>query len=121
MRRKKTPEAKKSPYAFVPTEPDVLLKDGDVIEIGSISLKVIHTPGHTLGGVTLYADGVAFSGDTLFYRSVGRTDFDGGDFAKLSSSVKRLYTLPSDTVVYPGHGCSTVISDEMTKNPYVRL
>ncbi len=110
-----------APYDFVPYQADVLLEDGDIIEIGNIKLEVIHTPGHTRGGVTLYADGVAFSGDTLFYRSIGRTDFAGGSFDELSLSVKRLYTLPQNTVVYPGHGCHTTISDEMIKNPYVRL
>ena len=110
-----------APYKFEPCVVDGLLSDGDIIEVGNIKLEVIHTPGHTVGGVTLYTDGVAFSGDTLFYRSVGRTDFAGGSFDELSLSVKRLYTLPKKTVVYPGHGCHTFICDEIIKNPYVRL
>ena len=110
-----------APYKFVPVKPDVLLKDGDVIRFGSVSLRVIHTPGHTPGGISLYSDGVLFSGDTLFFRSVGRTDFPGGSFETLKQSVRKLYKLPDNTVVYTGHGCRTSLSEEKFENPYVRV
>ena len=110
-----------APYHFVPVKPDVLLKDKDVISFGNVKLKTIHTPGHTLGGISLYSDGVLFSGDTLFYRSVGRTDFYGGDFKTLKRSVMRLYELPDNTVVYAGHGCTTTLAEEKFENPYVRV
>ena len=110
-----------APYRFVPVKPDVLLKDGDVISFGDVKLKTIHTPGHTFGGISLYSDGVLFSGDTLFYRSVGRTDFYGGDFKTLKKSVMKLYELPDNTVVYTGHGCTTTLAEEKFENPYVRV
>ena len=103
--------------------PDIKLKDGDVLKIGGGSLRVIATPGHTKGGVCFYdADGTAlFSGDTLFYESIGRTDFPGGDFATLEASVRnKLYTLPEDTMVYPGHSRLTTIEHERRNNPYIR-
>ena len=103
--------------------PDVLLKDGDVLKIGGGGLRVIATPGHTKGGVCFYNadEGVLFSGDTLFYESVGRTDFPGGDFGMLEASVRRkLYTLPEDTMVYPGHMRLTTIEHERKNNPYIK-
>lgn len=84
--------------------------------------KVIRTPGHTLGGVCYYIpeEKQLFSGDTLFYRSVGRTDLPGGSDVTLTASIReRLYTLPGDVTVYPGHGCSTNIADEKKLNPYI--
>ena len=98
-----------------------LHNDGDVFTIGDVKLKVIHTPGHTNGGVCLYSDGILCSGDTLFKRSIGRTDFIYGDFGLLEKSIKKLYDLPEDTVVYPGHGDSTTILEEKTENPFVRV
>ena len=84
--------------------------------------KVIHTPGHTPGGICYYIpeEKWLFSGDTLFYRSVGRTDLPGGSDVTLTASIReRLYTLPGDVTVYPGHGCSTNIADEKKLNPYI--
>lgn len=98
-----------------------LHNDKDVFCIGNIKLQVLHTPGHTNGGVCVYSDGVLFSGDTLFQRSIGRTDFIYGDFGVLEKSIKKLYELPDDTVVYPGHGDCTTISEEKTGNPFVRV
>ena len=103
--------------------PNVLLKDGDILNVGGVSIKVVATPGHTKGGVCFYLeeDGVLFSGDTLFYESIGRTDFPGGNFGTLESSVQnKLYTLPAETMVYPGHSRLTTIEHERKNNPYIK-
>jgi len=104
------------------TEPaDVVLQEPDVIEQAGVKLVVIHTPGHTPGGICLYSekDGVAFVGDTLFAGSIGRTDFPGGNMSQLLSSVReKLFTLPEDTKAYPGHGPATTIAQEKAHNPF---
>lgn len=82
---------------------DVRLSDEDKIQVGEITFKVIHTPGHTPGGICLYADGNLFTGDTLFVGDSGRTDLPGGDRPTLGASIRRLMELPEDTVVWPGH------------------
>ena len=90
--------------AEAPAPADILVSDGSLITVGNVSLQAIHTPGHTPGGMCLYSDGMVFTGDTLFVGSVGRTDFPGGSYAELERSIRtKLYTLPGDTVVYPGH------------------
>lgn len=98
-----------------------LLKDGDVIRFGESFLKVIHTPGHTAGGICLYdGDKVLFSGDTLFAGSVGRSDFPGGDHYQLIESVvKALAEVQDETVVYPGHGPETGMGYERKTNPFL--
>lgn len=94
-------------------QPDLTLKEGDSVEIGEIKLKVIHTPGHTPGGICLLGDGFLFSGDTLFRGSMGRTDLPGGSLDELIRSIKtKLFTLPDETLVYPGHGEMTSIGEE---------
>jgi len=94
---------------------------GDVIEMGKQRLAVIHTPGHTPGSVCFEVDGLLFAGDTLFRRSIGRTDLPGGDGKQLQRSIKeRLYTRDPDTLVIPGHGPTTKIGDEAKANPFVR-
>lgn len=99
---------------------DRLLKDGDVIEIGGIVFRVIHTPGHTPGGICLLAGEVLFSGDTIFEGSIGRTDFPGGSHEQLIESIRsRLLILPDDTLVYPGHGPESTIGIERARNPWV--
>lgn len=103
--------------------PDVLLNDGDTISFGGTSFKVILTPGHTKGGVCFYneQDGVLFSGDTLFRESVGRSDLPGGDATEIEHSIRnKLYTLPPETTVYPGHSRKTTIAHEMSANPHVK-
>ena len=112
-------KAKPSPPA------DILVKDGDFIQIGKVALKVLHTPGHSPGGMSLYVDGMVFTGDTLFVGAVGRTDFPGSSWEIMEASIRnKLYTLPGDTIVYPGHNYgsspSSTIEHERRHNPFVR-
>ena len=98
------------------------MNDGDIINIGEISLKVFATPGHTAGGVVLYneAEGYLLTGDTIFQGRVGRTDLPGGDYDMLMESIKtKILTLPSSTQIYPGHGPSTSIAFESMNNPFI--
>ncbi len=102
-------------------EPDRLLQDKDTVRFGNITLTVIHTPGHSRGGIALYTPGHLFAGDTLFAGSIGRTDLPGGDYDTLIASIKqKLLVLPDDTVVYTGHGPETTIADEKRMNPFLR-
>jgi glyoxylase-like metal-dependent hydrolase (beta-lactamase superfamily II) len=103
-----------------PPEPDGLMADGDDVEVEGLKLKVIHTPGHTPGSLSLYTEGMLFCGDTLFRGSIGRTDLPGGDYGQeMSSIVDRLLELPDDTVVLPGHMQETKIGIERQTNPFV--
>ncbi len=102
---------------------DLHVKDNDDIVIGDCKIKVIHTPGHSRGGICLYADGNLFTGDTMFVGAIGRTDLPGGDYNQYISSIKnKLLTLPDDTVVWPGHDYgmspSSTIGREKMTNPY---
>ncbi len=100
---------------------DIYLNDGDEISFGTITLKVIHTPGHTKGGISLYTKGHLFAGDTLFAGSIGRTDLGGGDYDTLIASIKeRLLILDPETIVYTGHGPETTIGNEKRMNPFLR-
>lgn len=104
-------------------EVDVELKDGDEIAVGESSLKVIHVPGHTEGGIVLYdkADELLFSGDTLFRNSIGRTDLPGGSQPAIVRSIRdKIYRLPDDVKVFPGHGEPTTIGYEKRHNMMVR-
>ena len=94
-----------SMFRAEPSPPaDIVVKDNDLITVGDLSLKVLHTPGHSPGGMCLYVDGIVFTGDTLFVGAVGRTDFEGGSWETLVSSIHRkLFSLPDTTVVLPGH------------------
>ncbi len=112
-------KAKPSPPA------DLLVKEGDLIQVGKITLRVLHTPGHTPGGMSLYGEGMVFTGDTLFVGSVGRTDFPGSSWEAMEASIKKkLYTLPGETLVYPGHHYGTTrsstIAFERQHNPFVQ-
>lgn len=106
---------------FYPCYADVTVNEGDVLQVGSILLKVIATPGHTLGGVVLYCESekIAFTGDTLFRGSVGRTDLYGGSYAQLMTSITKIKNLPPDTALMCGHGDSTTVQFEMEHNPYL--
>lgn len=99
------------------------LNDGDIIRFGNHEMKVIHTPGHSPGSTVLYIadEDVAFSGDTLFMMSIGRTDLEGGSFSDIQKSLLRMIKeLPDNTKVFPGHGPQTSIAKEKLHNPYIR-
>lgn len=103
-------------------EPEIgaSLEEGDEITFGGVSGKVLHTPGHTRGGISLLFDRAVFVGDTLFAGSVGRTDFYGGDHSTLIRSIQtKLLNLPDDTIVYSGHGPATTIGEEKRSNPFL--
>ena len=104
-------------------KPDVLVRDGEVLTFGDIKLKVIATPGHTAGGCCFYSeeDGVLFSGDTLFFESVGRTDFETSNAGDMKRSLAKLFELPDETKVYPGHGDFTTIGHEKEYNPFAGI
>lgn len=98
---------------------DVLVSDGDVIKTDEFTVKIIHTPGHTVGGVSFDINGDVFCGDTIFKGTAGRTDFPGGKHSELLASISRLGEIFSDdTVLYPGHGEATTIGDERQYNPF---
>lgn len=100
---------------------DVLLEEGDDIAFGNERLQVIHTPGHSLGGISLVGDGVVFCGDTLFSMGVGRVDLPGGSWETLMNTIKtRLFTMPDDTVAHTGHGPETTIGREKQFNTWFR-
>ena len=104
-----------------PPAPDRLLKGGDSIDVGDLHFLVIHTPGHTLGGICFLGEGVVFTGDTLFNYGIGRFDLPGGNGSQLMSSIHtKLMILPDDTVVCPGHGPDTTIGTERRANPFLR-
>lgn len=106
----------------VAPQADLYFKDGDKFQVGELEIKVIHTPGHTKGGVCFLIANILISGDTLFAESIGRTDLPGGDYQILLNSIKeKLFTLPGNTVVYPGHGPETTIEDEKVGNPFVGI
>jgi len=120
--------------AKCPVSPaDMLLRDGDVVQFGFVNTLVLNTPGHTVGGLCFYCTDTTpcensiitkpalFSGDTLFHKDIGRCDFPGGSYATIKQSIRRkLYTLPDETIVYPGHGRSTSIAYEKQHNNYIR-
>ncbi len=110
-------QAKASPPA------DITVKDGDTITVGNVELKVLHTPGHSPGGISLYMPGYVITGDTLFVESVGRTDLPGASWDVMYSSIKeKLLTLPDDTIVLPGHNYgrtpTSTIGNEKRNNPF---
>ncbi|MEQ8222762.1 MAG: MBL fold metallo-hydrolase [Candidatus Eremiobacterota bacterium] len=100
---------------------DRLLEDGEEIKMGNYTIKVIHTPGHSPGGVSYYAGDKVFAGDLLFAGSIGRTDLPGGNYETLIDSVKtKIFSLPGSTSVYPGHGPGTTVKEEIDTNPFFK-
>jgi len=108
-------DAKKSPQA------DILLKEGDTVALEDIKFVVIETPGHTIGSICLYnkENAVLFSGDTLFFESIGRYDLPTGNFDSLINSINKILTLDKSTTVYTGHGPQTTIKHEKINNPFI--
>jgi hydroxyacylglutathione hydrolase len=109
------------PYdaSALPFPPDGSLQEGSPIQVGTYSLSVLHTPGHSPGGVCLLASGAVFTGDTLFAGSVGRTDFSGGSHENLVAGVRqKIFPLGDDLRIYPGHGPASTIGDERRANPF---
>ena len=99
---------------------DKLLREGDIVSAGKFQFKVIETPGHTLGSISLYGHGVVFTGDALFLGSVGRTDLHGSSHETLLESIQqKLLVLPEETIVYSGHGPDTTIGQERDFNPFL--
>lgn len=99
---------------------DIFVEDNDTIELGTISIKVLHTPGHTQGGVCYLAENKLFSGDTIFREAVGRCDLEGGNFDQIVESIEnKIFTLPTDTIIYPGHGNTTTVGWEKEHNRFL--
>ncbi len=99
--------------------PDTLLSDGDIVESGSLKIHIIHTPGHSPGGVCLSTGDFLITGDTLFAGSVGRTDLPGGDHDQLLESVRsKIFTLENNPEIYPGHGPKSSVDFERQNNPF---
>lgn len=99
---------------------DIFVDDGDIIKFGKNEIKVIHTPGHTQGGVCYFVEKMLFSGDTIFKEAVGRCDLEGGDFDQIVESIEsKIFTLPKDTIIYPGHGPSSTVGWEIENNRFL--
>lgn len=107
-------------YSFVPPEGTIFYKEGDEVKVGNLTFRVMETPGHTPGGVTLICGDALFTGDTLFAGSCGRTDLPGGDPMEMLASLRRLGRLEGDYTVYPGHMDSTTLAREKQHNPFIR-
>ncbi len=107
---------------FNPCFADKTIKNGDELSVGGLNIKVIGAPGHSLGGVVYYfpEENVMFTGDTLFKRSIGRTDLYGGDYSVLLKTLGKFKDYPAETVIYSGHGEKTTIDYELKYNPYIR-
>ena len=98
----------------------VCLHDGDSVKFGQVTLKVLHTPGHSRGSIVLFGEKEAFSGDTLFAGSIGRTDFPDSSDCDMRLSLEKLLHLPDTFVIYPGHGPATTIGEEKRVNPFLQ-
>lgn len=99
---------------------DVELNDGDIITLGDLDLEIIHTPGHTKGGICVKVENIMITGDTLFNKSIGRTDFPGGSFEEIIKSIKeKIFKYDDDTIIYPGHNSPSTIKSEKMSNPFV--
>lgn len=102
-------------------EASLLVGENDIIRLGETEIRIIGTPGHTSGGITFYADNIAFTGDTLFRLSVGVTNYKTGNWETMVRTIQtKIYALPDDTIVYPGHGPATTIGFEKKNNPFVK-
>jgi hydroxyacylglutathione hydrolase len=107
-------------YFGPPMHADILLQEGDSIEVADLHFQVINTPGHTYGGICLYGHGMVFTGDTLFHHSIGSSGIGTGTRAQLLNSIiDKIMVLPPETVIYPGHGGWTTVEDERKNNPFI--
>jgi len=107
-------------FPFVSPAASRLLKDGDTVKLGTLEMKIIHTPGHTPGSISVALDDVVFTGDTLFAGGVGRTDFEyGSEDALIKSIREKLMPLADDIIIYPGHGPESTIGQERDSNPFI--
>lgn len=107
-------------FESIQLSPDKILKDGDEFYLGNHLIKIIHTPGHTPGGISIKIENNLFTGDTLFQGSIGRTDFEGGCYEDIIYSIKeKLVIYPDDTIIYPGHGPVSTIGREKKYNPFI--
>ena len=102
-----------------PPEPDMFVIEGDELYVGGLRFEVLHTPGHSPGGICLYGEGIILTGDTVFAGSVGRTDLHGGSIEELKKSFKRIISLPPETKILPGHGDWSTINEEREMNFFV--
>lgn len=108
------------PYQGAP-KPERILAEGDIIDVGELHFTVLHTPGHTPCGISIYGEGHVFTGDTLFNYGIGRYDLIDGDYDQLMKGIKtKLLTLPPETIVHPGHGPDSTIATEIRANPFLR-
>ena len=110
-------------FGFSITAPtaDKILREGEILSVGDLTLKVIHTPGHTAGGICLEHNKILFTGDTLFAGSIGRTDFPNSSFETLINSIKqKVLILKDEVTIYPGHGPSSTIGEERVNNPFLQ-
>lgn len=124
LRERSASMAPLMPGTFVPTEPTGILEDGDVVEAAGYVFRVFHTPGHTEGGVVFVCDEekCAFTGDTVFCESFGRTDMPGGNMRQLAKSIlDSVLKLPAEYTLYPGHGGETTVAHEMDRNPILMI
>lgn len=108
------------PGPLVEFDADIYVDEGDIIELGGLKLKIIHTPGHTKGGMSIKVGENIFTGDTLFASGIGRTDFYGGDYKQIMKSLKKLAKYDDNAVIYPGHGPESTIGVEKRVNPYMQ-
>ncbi len=107
-------------FACPPFDYEKTVADGDILTLGDEEIRVMHTPGHTVGSVCYITDKIIFSGDTLFHAGIGRTDFPGGSTEEIMNSIKKLYSLEGDYRLCPGHGSESTLSFERDNNPYTR-
>lgn len=115
--------SKKYDWPVLESKPDKLLRGGEIIKLGSYDFKIIHTPGHTQGSICVFCPKLkaVFTGDTLFYHTIGRTDLPTSQPEKMQNSLAKLFGLPFDTVIYPGHGRPSTIGEEVKFNKYKSL
>jgi glyoxylase-like metal-dependent hydrolase (beta-lactamase superfamily II) len=107
-------------FAVNVREPEILLEDNQEVKLSFTTFKVMHTPGHTKGGICLLFDGFLIVGDTLFAGTIGRTDFDGGSYEEMLKSLSKIKRLEPSLVIYPGHGSNTTLANEIRHNPYLK-